>query len=509
MKKLNYAKSLTQLKRKFDNSIKSMFIANIRNYINNNSKNNNNSLHSENKKKKNLSFKNKKNNIYENLNEIKKNHTSIMRSPKISNINLNNNILFFKNLNQKKNKKYHYFNDILSPNISCNITKNNSYSCNNNNIYKNKNNLEIISPNTFVNKSQNEKSIFSKKKLFKIKSPEKSKIMKEYTKYKINLNKLLNEKEFLIKNKKNKNSFYYDKFTKHLNSIGYNSIFNPIKKSPKEHLKIKKNNTKINNVRNNSKIIALKKSEIFDIKQKNEIFEKYRNNSNSNILSSIKPKIFSLENEKIKYEINSTRIYIKNKTNKTNNNSGKDQIIKYKYKLLKQLDINEFLNNIKLNKNRKKITNTNIYDNLNCSTSYNKNINKVNTSINDKYYDEYFLNNNKLKSDLYSQNSMRLKLNKNITNKNSFCSRNYNNKDENHNQIMNNSKYSNNNNQKIYYGNKTLNLDNKKIIIKKEPKIIISPISQKYKKDINIFKYNEVFKTENSNYNYNNNIHNK
>lgn len=39
--------------------------------------------------------------------------------------------------------------------------------------------------------------------------------------------------------------------------------------------------------------------------------------------------------------------------------------------------------------------------------------------------------------------------------------------------------------QKLNGPNKTLNLDNKKIEIKKQSKIIINPLLHKYKKDIN------------------------
>ena len=99
---------------------------------------------------------------------------------------------------------------------------------------------------------------------------------------------------------------------------------------------------------------------------------------------------------------------------------------------------------------------------------------------------------------------MRLRTNKNSNNTNSFCSRNCN--DEKH----HNNKYSKNyiQNNTNTNDNKTLKLDGKKIIFKKDRKIIISPITRKYKKDINIPKGNTV-KTENINYiNSNNYIFN-
>ena len=482
--KLYYTKSLTQLKRKVEKNIKSMFFTNI---LNQNNINNYT-----------LSSENKKNNIKEdNLNNIKRIYTSMVSSPKISNISTYNHILGLRINNSKCTKKYYYLNDILSPNISYSFKKNNSYTSHTHN-FNNKNHFQNISKNNLIyKKSQNSQKIFSRKKLLKSNSPEELKHIKDFSKNQKNLSNI-SEKELFIKNVNT--NYYYDKLKIPLNLSSYNSIF---KKNinPKKIYKIKKNNTNLNNIKNNSKIIALKKSEIINKQPNKRNLEKNRYNSNSNINASIKPKIFSLDNENIKNDNSSTtRLILNNKTN----NKVNEQNINYKYKILKKFDVNKFLNNIKSSKDKNKIFSLNIdyNNNTNCNTSYHKNHHKINTSLNDKNYIEYFQKNrNKLKCDSYIENSLRLKINKdNNTNKNSFCSRNYNNEKTN-----NNIKSTKN---KINKNNKTLNLDGKNIILRKDKKIIISPITQKFKKDIKIPKGN-VIKTENINYiNCKNDIYN-
>ena len=497
-KKLNlcYTKSLNYLKRKFDNNIKSMFISNIKNKIASNMNNYNynlinNTLNSDKKKKNNLSYKNE-----EDLNNIKRIHTSVGCSPKN---NIYHNIFILNNIiNEKRKKNNNNLKENLSPNISYNFNKNYSFNGNNNNNnnnnYSNKNNLNITANNN--NKNKNGKKLFSKKKLLQKNSPESMNNFIEFTKYKINLDKILNnESDPMNKNNKNKNNYYYDKITKPINSIGYNSIFNPIKKSPKEIQNNKSNfinNSNISILKNNSKVKTIKKTESIKKNSNNEYLNRY--NSINNIISTKKPN----ENGKIRINLN----------NKARNNSGGDQDLSYKLKILKKLEINEFFNNLKLNKYKKRVIpiNTDNYYNINCNTSFNKKIKKINTSMNEKNYDEYYSNNNKnkLKLDLEIQNSISSRViknnnNNNNNNKNSFCSRNYN-KIDNDKEILGNLKSSNSNIPKGYNNNKTLNLDNKKIFMKKEPKIIISPIMQKYKKDINMIKFNDLNKNENLNY---------
>ena len=481
--KLYYTKSLAQLKRKFDSNIKSIFFSNYRNNINNN-----NSINSENKKNNNLSLRIKINKNEDNLNNIRRIHTSMERSPKNNNIKSYNNIYIFKNFNRDKKKKYRIFKDILSPNISYNFTKNNSFSYNNN--YINKSNIEISNLNKSKQK-KNKKKVFSKEKLLKLYSPIVKNNNIELKKYKLNSD---NESLF-----KNKNNFYYEnKINKQYNSNGFNSIFKPVKKNQKETLKLK-NNTNLNIVKSNTKIIEIKKAEIPNKNQKNDMYEKNKYKSNNNIISSIKPNIFILENEKIKNDNNSTRTKYKNII--LNN----EEELKKKNKQVKKLDINEFLSNIKLNRNKKNIpinidTNNNL--NYNCNTSFNQKKNNINTSINEKKYEEYFKNNKyKLNIEIDTQNNTSGRMNKNSNNKNSFCSRNYN-KEEKYKQIVDNFKSPNSKSIQIKFNdNKTLNLDNKKIIIRNDSKIIISPISHKYKKDININNNNnKINRNENLNY---------
>ena len=461
--KIYYAKSLTHLKRKVEkDNIKSLFISSILN---------NNTL---------ISEKNKNNIKEDNLNNIKKIYTSMARSPQISNINAYNKIFDSNNNNLKKNKRYYFLNDILSPNLSYNFTNNNSYSYHRNNSNNKNHYVNISSGNLNNYKYKYSKKMFSKKKLLKINSPEELKHLKEFKKYQINLNQIYKNESF-VKNQFPINTNYYDKYINSL--IEYNSNFKQNKKSPTETYKIRKNNTNANNINNNPKIISLKKSELINKEPNRKNLEKNRYNSNSNIISSLKPKIVSIESEINKNNNDSKRLIIKNKTS-YNINEQKKQ-----YKILKKIDVNEFLNNIKSCRDKKRILAMN--NNINCNTSIN---NKINTSLNDNNYNDNFENNrNNIKLDFYSQNSLRIKTNKN-NNKNSFCSRNYNKVETKNNNISSKNKIQSN-----IIEHKTLNLDGKKIILKKDRKIIISPITKKYKKDIKIPKGN-ILKTENINY---------
>ena len=485
-KKMYITKSLSHLKRKFNNNTKSMIISNINNHTIKNI-NTNKSINSENKKKNNVSFKMNKINV--NTDNIKRIYTSMGCSPNFRNINSYNNHFIIKNFNNYKNKKNNNNcnnKNSLSPNISYNFPKNNSYSSNNIS-YRNKNNYEILYTNN-TNRTKN----FTKKKLLMNDSIEGLNNCKN----KINLFKILNEKDLI---NKNKYSFVSDKLSKPLNPSSYNNIFNPIQKCQKDLLKYKiDNNNNLTNIKNNSNVISLKKYETSKSKTKNV--------SNNNIILTIKPKILSLEKEVITNENNTTRINLKNKVR---NNSGNPQDLSYKYKMLKKLDVNvnDFFNNIKMNKKRKKLFTKNSDISFNCNynsnASFNQKIEKVNTSISDKNFNNnYKINKKKLKLDIDSQNIqdiVSLRMNKN--NKYSFCSRNCNKGTD---KIIE----TNTNFQKLIGPNKTLNLDNKRIIIKKDSKIIISPILQKYKKDIINFKVNGNNKIENLNYINKNLLHN-
>ena len=459
-KKEYYTTSLNQLKRKF-NITNSMIISNTKNH-NIKNININNSISSENMIKNQIPFK--MNKLIDNISDnIKRIYTSISRSPKMRNLNSYNNNFIKNNFINYKNKKnnnyniHNYYHNIISPNISYNLPKNNSYSCNNLS-YQNKNNYEITYTNN-SNRSKNEKNLFSKKKLLMNNSPEVNNF-KEFTKYKINLLKILNENDFLT-----------EKLSKPLNPKS-NNTFNPIQKFLKESPTIKKDNTFLSNIKNNSKIISLKKNE--SSKSKKKIIEK-SDNFGHNIISSFKPKILSLEKDIMKNDNNTTRINLKNKVR---NNSGNEQELSYKYKMLKKMDINEFFNNIKLNKKGKiifpKYTDTSYINNSN--TSFNLKINKNNTSVSDKNFNKnYKTNKKKLKLDLDShniKNMTSLGMNHN-NNKYSFYSRNFNKG------LTDKISHSNANVQKLNLPQKTLNLDNKKIEIKKQSKIIINPLLHK------------------------------
>ena len=455
IKKLYYARSLTHLKRKFDNNLKSIIFSNIQSKIKNN-----------------IKINTKKNE--EKNNNIKRFQTSMERSPKNNKKKSYNNISFYNNFNQGKKEKNNIFKDILSPNLSYNLTKNNSYSCNSN--YLNKSNVEILTSNKSKTKKDT-KIIFFKKKLLKENSPILKNNNIQLKKYQINFNN-----EPIYKNKK----YYYclNKINNQINSKENNSIFRPNKKSPKEIIKLGNN------------INALKNYDILNKNNKSQKYDKNKYKSNNNVISSINPNIFSLENEKIKNDNNSTRI--KYKSLILNN----EEEIKKKNKIIKKLDINEFLKNISFNKKKKKIIPLNVETNYNikynCNTSFNKMKNNINSPMSTRKFGGNFKENKtKLNIEIETQNSMSFRMNKNNNNKNTCCSRNFINEGK-FNQIKENSKSPYSSRQKIFNDNKTLNFDNKKIIIKKNSKIIISPILQKYKKDINF--NNEANKNENLNY---------
>ena len=488
-KKLYCTKSLNHLKRNINGNIKSMFINNIKYHIisniNNINNNHNNTMTDENKKRNNFSNTHKLNKKGKSFHIIKRINSSINSFKNSPLITYNNNFVV-SNFNKNQNRTGNNCKDIISPNISYHIIKNNSYSGNKNNYFISKSKIENLKEN---NLNRNKKKLFSKKKLLKNNSPSKqtNNNFNEYTKNKINLNQILKDKEASKNNKVNRNNIL-EKNSKYLNSV----ILYPIKTSPK--YKMKKNNSNINNISNidkkqikNSKLISLKRNGLSSKKSKNEY------NINSNRSNNI---IFST---------NSSRINLKRKKNNAGMGAGIAKgcraIIKnqntYKNKIIKKLEINEFLNNIKLGKNKKKInTSVNTENNLNkCNLSFNHKISRCNTSIYDKKWDEYYDNNNnnknnnldKQKCELDNQNSMSLRMK---NNKFSLYSRNYY-EDGNDKQI-----------RKIFINNKTLNLDNKKLKVKKEPKILINSLFQKHKKGYQI--------NRNENFNYiNNNSNNE
>ena len=489
-KKLYCTKSLNHLKRNINANIKSMFINNIKYHIisniNNINNNHNNTMTDENKKLNNFSNTHKLNKRGKNFHNIKRINSSInsfMNSPLIT---YNNNFIV-SNFNKNQNRTGNNCRDIISPNISYHIIKNNSYSGNKNNYFISKNKIENLKEN---NLNRNKKKIFSKKKLLKNNSPSKqtNNNFNEYIKNKINLNQTSKDKELSKNNKINRNNIL-EKNSKYLNSV----IIYPIKTSPK--YKMKKNNSNINNISHidkkpikNTKLLSLKRNGLSNKKPKNEY------NINSNKSNNI---IFST---------NSSRINLKRKRNNagigTGIAKGYRAIIKnqntYKNKIIKKLEINEFLNNIKLGNNKKKInTSVSTENNLNkCNLSFNHKISRCNTSIYDKKWDEYYDNNNKnnnldkQKFELDNQNSMSLRMK---NNKFSLYSRNYyeDGKDK---QI-----------RKIFINNKTLNLDNKKFKVKKEAKILINSVFQKHKKGYQINR-NENFNYINNNSNNEDNI---
>ena len=111
-------------------------------------------------------------------------------------------------------------------------------------------------------------------------------------------------------------------------------------------------------------------------------------------------KIFSLETEKIKnrnnlnynrdrnHKADAYKSKTRNNSNRSNNSSD------IKFKIIKRLELNDFLNNIKINRDKKNAITTS--NELNFSTSGNQSdtikMSRINTSINNKNYYEYFEN---------------------------------------------------------------------------------------------------------------------
>ncbi len=516
-RKLSCTKSLNHLKRNFNNdNIKSLFISNIKNNINNL---NNDSINSQ------ISNKNKvyinkraKGNLKIDVNE-KKINTNTFHTYQNSPLNTFNNNFIYINFNNENKKINNNIKKDKNYNI-CTCTNNNSYNINNSSISKNRINSKDFKLNNI--NYDNILTEIPKKKLHKSNLSEKIKNFEEYTKYKI-IDKILNHNENEKPNMNNlelsNENYYYNNSSRLLNSMSHNSIFNSNKnnkiRNPKKY--IFHNNTEVDKkLKKIPKTKTFKKGQSsninFNNKQKIEIFDKnkcnnkYNNNCNQH-------KIFSLETEKIKnrnnlnynrdrnHKASDYKSKTRNNSNKSNNSND------IKFKIIKRLKLNDFLNN-KINKDKKNIITTS--NELNFSTSGNQSdivkMSRINTSINNKNCYEYF--------ERGKTNPLELKGNKSLRINNpkySFGSRNFYNIGE-RNQIQNKIKPKNSSILKQYSINeqKYNNLDSKiKIIIKKEPKTIISPIIPKHKKEINIFMKSENnINFENVDYKYKNKLKN-
>jgi hypothetical protein len=302
--------------------------------------------------------------------------------------------------------------------------------------------------------------------------------------------------------------------------MSHNSIFNNNKNKKIRNQKkfIFHNNTEVDKkLKKIPKTITFKKGQSLNInfnnKQKIEIVNKnkYNNKNNSNYNQN---KIFSLETEKIKnrnnlnynrdrnHKTDSCKNKPRNNSNKSNNSND------IKFKIIKRLELNDFLNNIKINRDKKNVITSS--NELNFSTSGIQSdtfkMSRINTSINNKNCYEYFERN--------KSNPLELKGNKHLRINNtkfSFGSRNFYSIGERH-QIQNKIKPKINDIIKQYSINepKSRNLDSRiKLIIKKEPKTIISPIISKHKKEINIFiKSENNINFENVEHKYKNKLKN-
>ena len=504
-KKLSCTKSLNNLKKNYNNNIKSMFISNIKNEINNL---NNNSMSEKNclsnKSNGHIKLKNKSNNLNLNMNDIKKININVFKTQPNSPLNtFNNNFPHINNNNHNKNSNLKNKNNI---NNLINFK-------NNNNNFKNSNN-KIRIKDIKLNNINNELNYlnFNKKKFHKNNLISQVNNYEEYIKYRINLDKILNNNNLDNKsniNLKNK-EYFYDKSSKLLNSMSHSSIFyqNKLKKiQNKKKLMIHNVTDMDKKLKNIPKIKSFKKEQFSNFSvnniQKLDINEKNRNNFNNNFT---KQKIFSLETEKIKNRsnLNSNRDIPNVSKNKQRNNSNKSNSFNdIKLKIIKQLELNDFLNNKKMNRGKKNINNisNDLYFNTSVNQSDNQKISRINTSINRKNCYENFDNKNNL-LDFQNNKIMRIY---------SFASSNYSDIQRKIKEIL---KPSHNN-----YSNdqKSLNLDKKiKIIIKKEPKVNINPTIPKQKKDlilsdsennINIEnikkKYRNKLKYKQNNYKYN------
>mgnify|MGYP002624194063 CR=1 FL=1 len=481
-RKLSCTKSLNHLKVNYNNyNIKSLFISNIKNNINNL---NNNSINSEKNyisKKKN-SIQNgvkTKGNLNININEKKINtfHT-YQNSPQNT---FNNNFIYINFNNENNNINI----DSNNNSYNINYSKTNKSNINNKDI-----NLNHISSENTIN--DNPKKNFHKTNL-----SEKNNKYEEYTKYKIE--EILNNN---IKNNlkiSNKN-YYYDKNSKLYNSMSQNSIFNKKKKIRNQKKFIIHNKIEFDKkIGKIPKGTSFKKGQNINInfnsKPKIEFFEKQKSNSNNNSYRNYNHhNIFSFETGKIKIRsnLNSNRdrnnkdkIYRKKARNDSNrSNNSNDKI-----KIAKRLELNEFLNNMKISKDEKNIVTTS--NDLNFSTSGNQSdtlkISRINTSINNKNCYKYFESStNSNAFEFQGNNSLRINNSKYISDSRNF----YSNGEPQH-HIIKRIKSSNNNNIIKDYCNcelESLNLDGN---MKDESKIIISPIIHKQKKDINIFMKRE------------------
>ena len=517
-KKLYCTKSLNQLKRNFnDDNIKSMFITNMKNEINNNSifstnkcLTNNNTIHM-NGKTLNL-----------NINDIKTYNSNVFKTQQNSPINSFNNNFVYTILNNDNKKTNNSINNLQLRN---NITTNNSYNYLSKNKKILKNNYRDIKDNFCFPKVKVQKTNINTQI---ISNDEHCKY-----KYKIHLDKILGnnnidyqrnrEKKNTKNSEDNKeninNNYYYENSNKLLNSMSQNSIFNYSKKQKNEKKK-KSINLKTEydkKIRNIPKIKSFKKNEKLNIdinininnKQKNEYLDGCRCYSNSNIKNN--RKICSLEAEKIK---NKTNLY----TNRENinsklryNSNRENNSNEIKFKIIKKLELNEFLNNIRINKKKKNITLMTSDSNFNSSNNQSevRRINRINTSMNSKNCYELF-ENSKRKYDFNSQRNYG-----NNVNYTSLASRN-NNKYNTQHKIENIDSINNNNHLKNYnFGNKSLNVNNKKrVIIKKDTKVIMSPIlsmnikyNEKNMKEINTeSNYKKTIRYNKNDYKLNNNI---
>ena len=488
-KKLSCTKSFN-LKRNLNNeNIKSLFISSVKNNI---KKLNNNSINSE----KNAS---KKNNLYIETKirgyfNIKKKKSCTNKFHTFQNSPLNT----FKYANISQNKKIN--NNSKEKNNFNMYSSNNSYNINYSNNSKNQlNHREIKLNNLKYNLNFTD---LSRKKMHKESLSPKINNFDEFTRYKI-LDKILNANENDNKYNSNTSSnYYYDKNSKLYNSMSYNSIF-----SDKRMLK-KRNQKKINfynkteldkKIKMIPKGKAIKKESNLDINI-NKMNEKYRYNVNTNVSNSYNHhKLLSLETEKIKnrnnLNYNRARNY-KNelyKNNTMNNSNGRTSKDDTKIKMIKKLELNEFLNNLKIKKNKKNIITAST--DLNFSSSGNQSVtlkmSKINTSINNQNCKVNFEKINYNALDLQGNKTLRNNISKYV-----ICSKNVsnNNSNEQKHHFVKKIKPINNNKIKGYCNNdlKSLKLVSKiKKIIKTEPKVIIGPIIPKNKKNINMLMKNE------------------
>ena len=508
-------KPLNQLKRNFSNeNIKSIFISNIKNEINSL---NNNTIYNENKNESSQNshhFKRKSLNL--NLNDIKKINTTVPSTKANTPLNIfNNNFIYtiFNNNNKKENINSN--NNIDNKN---NIRIGNNMSANNSYIYRininNNNNNNTNSKLNILKKDELNCLIFPKIKVHKTNiytqiNNNCEQISKSNRK--INMDKIVDTNKINSKNINNiSNNKFFDKCSKLLNSMSQNSIFQPNKNNKREHKKNICNNYKSEidkKIKTIPKRKSFKKNERLNInininnKRKNDFLEKCRCNSNRIINNK---KIISIEVEKDKSNNKNNNIYKyrENIINKTRNNSykGNTNNNDLRYKIIKKLDLNEFLNNLNINKE---------YKNYNLmTTSSNKSeigkINRINTSLNNKNYKEIF---EKSKQKFIHETD-------NIENKNSISTKSYlgsrnfekykiqlPSENINYNKFNNDINENNKENKSLNIGTgyKIINKKDNKIIfspkipkkneIKNEKKILLNNIENKYKNNI---RYNQI-----------------